>query len=309
MKRFLAGCMAWGLWITGAGATPPDVVVIDERLLGANADNYAVLRSEFDNLGSYYNSNTKVFLEERSKATGKNLKQVLLTDAKRMIDPEHEDPATQPKVTVEVKHQDKELGLGDVLARYPLLSDSRSPADLEGFAVSDDQSVTFGETMTLFARAQVVGEIFGGRLEETPVTVLEVNDQGSEIYLKLSKHDEDLGDGESHWACVGSALTLQVRAHRTKEPIYLRAGTFPDKAAALAKAAEWKELGREKKVSGFDPEIWSTGSDAGSARYHVVLRNSGDLIEREASGAIAEALGLSLQAVSGEKFLEWTPVK
>lgn len=293
-----------------AGATPPDVLVSDERLLGANAENYAVLRTEFDNLGSYYNSNTKVFLEERSKATGKNLKQVLLTDAKRVVDAEHDDPATPPKVTVEVTHQDKEVGLGELLARYPLLSDAKGPAaSLEGFAVRADQAITFGETLTLLDRAQVVGEVFGGRLEETAVTLVEASDQGSEIYLKLAKQDEDLGDAESHWVCVGSALTMQVRAHRTKEPVYLRAGIFPDKATALAKAAEWKEVCRTKKVNGFDPEIWSTGSDAASARYHVVLRNSAHLIERESSGEIGEVLGLPLQAVSGKKFLEWTPVR
>lgn len=44
-------------------ATPTRAVSIDERLLGSNKTHYAILRTEVDNMGSYYDRRTKQFLQ------------------------------------------------------------------------------------------------------------------------------------------------------------------------------------------------------------------------------------------------------
>lgn len=299
--RLLISCL---LLSSVALATPPQVVRTDERLLGENDDAFAVIRRESDNLGSYYARRTRVSLEERSKSTGQTLKAVLLADYTDATDAEHEDPATPPKVTTTVAVQDETVKLGELLVRYALVAEAPTRSELrDRIRIEEDQKILFDGHLTMI-QGSIANGVFREELARIPVALEEIRDAGKSIYLKLSKEEEE-GDSQTCWVCVPPLVTAQVRAHESREEIYLSAGSFSTREEALQKAGEWKA----KKVGEFDPEVWSTAGSGNQRAYHVVLRGSMDLIRRQKFEEIGSALGLVLKPVSSKSFREWTPVR
>lgn len=62
------GCLlAIGILAAPLAATPDHAVTVNERLFGANATDYAVLRIEDDDQGSYYTFRVSTWLDEYSK--------------------------------------------------------------------------------------------------------------------------------------------------------------------------------------------------------------------------------------------------
>jgi len=64
MKQLL---LALGLILVSATfvlGTPDRVLDIEEDFLGSNAEAFAILRTEHDNLGSYYADRVKRYLDE-----------------------------------------------------------------------------------------------------------------------------------------------------------------------------------------------------------------------------------------------------
>ncbi|HEY1123409.1 MAG TPA: hypothetical protein VGE67_17470, partial [Haloferula sp.] len=72
-----------------ANASPDHIVTTKERLLGSNDKAYAVLRTELDNCGSYYESKAKVHLIERFADGSAPEKSTLLSETQRVIDATH----------------------------------------------------------------------------------------------------------------------------------------------------------------------------------------------------------------------------
>jgi hypothetical protein len=307
MHLRLTGFVLWSLASTLSWATPPDIETIDERLLGETDKDFSVLRVEDNNLGSYYLNRQKVYLVERSKADGRSVKETLLTDITKTTDATHEEPNTPAPVSSEVHAKDGTLLLGEVLARYPLVPVHSFEAGVrERFRVVDE-SILFGDRLEVMDATTIARDVFGGRMADVPARLVDVQNAGATIYLKLTKEDDSDGGRESRWVAVPSRVMQQIRASQAKETIYLAAGSFPTVEEARGKLAEWRELCRTKKVPGFDPEIWS--SSAAGGKFAVVLRNSGDLIRREKFAEIGTALDQTLLPISGEKLLEWMPEK
>lgn len=307
MNLRLTGFALWSVASTLSWATPPDVETIDERLLGETDKEFAVLRVEDNNLGSYYLNREKVYLVERSKTDGRSTKETLLTDITKTTDATHEIPNTPPPVKSEVHAKDNTLLLGEVLARYPLVSEhSFQPGVRERFHVVDER-ILFGDRVEVLDAGTIAREVFGGRMAEVPLRLVAVQNAGATIYLKLSKEDDSDSGREARWVAVPPQVMQQVHADQTKESIYLAAGSFPSVEEARKKLAEWRDTCRAKKVPGFDPEIWSSSSSGG--KFAVVLKNSADLIRREKFAEIGTALELTLLPVAGEKLLDWLPEK
>lgn len=297
----LAGPLAW--------ATPPQVTNLDERLLGENGKEFSVLRIEDDNLGSYYQNRQKVSLVERSKETGKDSKETLLTDITTTVDAGHDDPTTPPAVTATVHEKDDALLLGDVFERFPLVPERPlEPALRERFRVVDEE-VVFGERLKVLTAKRIAQEVFDGRVVEIPVRLEDAKNVGATIYLKLSKEDESEGGKEAHWVAVPSEIMRQMRALHTRESVYLAAGSFPTAEEARKQAALWQETCRGKKIFSFWPEIWSAKPRGNEKRFVVVLKDSTDLIRSEKFAGIGEALGVVLQPIAGETLLELAPAK
>jgi hypothetical protein len=315
MKSLLIAFLAWGLVSPLSHGTPGQSVMIDELLLGEDEESFAVLRTERDNLGSYYKSRTKVFLDERSKATGKSVKEVLLTDSTSTVDAEHADPNTEPKVKTEIHQKDERVLLGELLTRFTLIPEPQTglarrtaeSSPFMGMTVHPEGGIQNGQGLVVFDAKTLSEGVFGGRGADLPVQIQSMRQWGTAIYLKLSKDDEDLGEMESHWVCVPPAKAVQVRAHESMEPIYLVAGSFDSKAKAIEAAEKWLATAREKKVAAFSPEIWSMEKNR-TLKYLVVQQRSGDVIGTDQKLGIEKALGIRFEPVKSEGFREWVRV-
>ena len=103
-------------------------MTVEERLLGSNSTGYITLRTEVDNLGTYYGYRTKRFLVEYSKqqsdpkyqeALGAEIDSQLMLDVSTSFDASHPKPFSTEATSHKVNAKNNDVKLADLLERFP----------------------------------------------------------------------------------------------------------------------------------------------------------------------------------------------
>lgn len=316
--------ISWGIWTILFGlavcsspaiATPDRQVTVDEQLIGSSAAGYVVIRTETDNLGSYYRSRTKRFLDEYSKnaaaienetAVGVKTHSRLLLDVSTSIDPEHSDPLTKPAGSELVNEKDKTLALADILERYPTNVTkwdakrfSRLTMQQLGGVYLDSLCVVWGGTLTQ--------TIFENRLPEAEWRLDEVLEDSNCIYLKVSKGTD--GEQQTRFVCIPPRRSRQIHDHLDLKPFYLSAGSFGTKQEALEKARALIEKSKANGLVGFNPEIWTMWKPTDKIVYVIAATYLQEPSTEESFAALEGVLGLHLVPLSSKHFREKTIVR
>ena len=303
IMRRLGFC--WLLAVGLLGATPDHSVVVDERFLGSNATEYALLRTETDNQGSYYISRAKTWLDEYSKEDSRREKRrsTLLLDVRRSVDAGHQDPNTPAPVTETVESENATVSFASLLLRYPRRSTEgwgdEKLAKIDAAAVS---GISF-ERRELLAETTMISEvIFGGRPAGEAWKLSGVSDDGNTIFLHLAMGNDQ--DRATRVMAVPSGESKRTLDQLQLEPIYLVAGTYDQRELAVARAAELRDLAREKKLYGFQPEVWAMLPPTDRITFVVVARGSGEVIKSGNIPSWESALGIHFVPTASDRFQE-----
>ena len=278
-------------------ATPDRATTIHETFLGSNATGYAILRKENDNLGSYYKEHRTTWLDEYQKdaeiATKPRSTQLL--DQTYFTDPED---TTHSSTTEHSK--DTKTTLGDIIDRYQQLELIPWPLEqTKELHFDKNTGSTEYKSQCLVAAKALLGAKFrhvdsGGALE-----LLAVAEDSNCIFLTIATSNDE--EREVRMICIPAAITRNIHALRTLEPLYLSAGTFDSEKEALALVRKLQATAGNS----YRPSlvVWSVfHSDTGKTDYAVVLANSAELIKRNEFGTKQDLLGMHLVPITSEGF-------
>ncbi len=309
MKTLLYPLAAAALALTlQLGATPDHQVTVEEQLSGSNESAFAVLRTETDNLASYYSSQRRVTLDERSKETGELLKSTLLLDVKHAVDANHNDPKTPAPVSQKTLAKDETITAADLLERYPPPHRKIwTEAELAKLETDPTAGIHFDRRVRIADGKQITDDVFHGRLAEVEWRIAGAFEDTNSVYFTLTKLDED-GSKETRLLCLPPSLTESIRAHQNRKPFYLVAGTFGTKEEAIRQAEAWLAKAREGKNFHFQPEVWSKWEQNVRIVHLVVQADSMQLIESGRLKALSELLGVDFTPESSNSFQERTKV-
>jgi hypothetical protein len=291
-------------------ATPDRVVQIHEQLLGTSADGYFILRTETDNLGSYFSSRTKRYLDEHSKnadagnfevAIGERIRTTLLVDVATSIDPESTTPKTKESHT-EVHSKDSSVLLADMLLKFPVSPSKWDDESFRRLTLHQKGGVRCG-AVNVVSGGTVIQDIFENRYPELDWVLDEVMEDMNCLFLKVSKRSSDEVN-ETKFICIPPRRTQQVKAHLTLRPFYLIAGTYATLEEARKQALALDKKCREAKYGHFHPEIWSLREATDKMVYVIADPSTMWHIEGNRFSALKNVIGVELIPRSSERFVE-----
>ena len=310
MKTPVLCLLAIGSLAAPLAATPDHAVTVSERLFGASATDYAILRTEDDNQCSYYSSRVCTWFDEYSKESrglGKT-RSTLLLDVTYQRDANHSDRNTPAPVTETVNSRDATLSMAELLQRYPgQAATNWNQEQLARIEVHPEAGIHFRKRMLLFDGGVIAREVFGDRHRGETWTLEGVSQDMNVLYLRLAM-GQDQGR-ESRIVCVPPQPTKQALDQSTMQPIYLVAGKFDSLAEAEARGQALLQKARGLKIYNFHPEIWSVRQPTDRTEYLVAETYSKELLESSCIPVIEKALEIDFTPVSSERFIERTFVE
>jgi hypothetical protein len=279
-------------------ATPSRTTTIRETFLGSNATGYAILRTESDNLGSYYKEHRTTWLDEYQKDAQKDTK----PRSTQLLDQTHfTDPADTTRKSTTEHSKDAKTTLADIIDRYPQMVLVPWPLEqTKELHFDKNTGSTEYKSQCLIAAKTLLGSRFGHEDPGATLELLAVAEDSNCIFLTIAT-DNDEGQ-ESRIICIPAAITRNIHALKNLEPLYLSAGSFDSEKEALALVR--KMQANAGNSYGPAPMVWSVfHSDTGKTDYAVVLANSADLIKRNEFGAKQQDLfGMHMVPITSEGF-------
>jgi hypothetical protein len=306
-KTFVHIALFWVVTVVLATGTPDHSIKVEERLLGSNTDGFITLRTEVDNLGSYYNSRRKRFLVEYAKlpkdptsevSLGAEVKSLLLLDVSTTlnVDQVATNPSTAKSEETIAKNED--VKLAELLLRFP---DEAKRWDDEKF-----RKITYDSTNG--PRLDRVGIAWGGWIKERfggdrnadlDWELREVFEDANCLYLSV--YAESYGQ---RLVSIPPRKTQQVLDHIAKKPMYLIAGKFKTAEEAIKKGRDLMEKTQGK----FQSEIWSAGRSKEEMVYVVADSQTEEHINNNAFETLEALMGVDLTVMSSKSFDERTEV-
>ncbi|RBP40533.1 hypothetical protein DES53_108240 [Roseimicrobium gellanilyticum] len=293
---------------TLALATPGQIVTVEEKLLGSNPTGYITLRTEVDNLGTYYGNRTQRFLVEYSKepsdpkqeaALGAQVQAKLLLDITTTNDATQDDPFTPEATTRKLNEKDGEVKLADLLERYPSQARKWSAENVVQLEVEPSKGLWLGSTNLAWA-GWIKERFLEDRNSDLEWRLDEVYEDENCLYLSVST--EEYGQ---RLVSIPPRKTKQVRDQLAKQPVYLIAGHSKNKDEAIKLAQELI-----KKTKGkFRCEVWSSGRYAAEMIYVVADSDSSQHLARFRFEETEKLTGVDLSVMSSADFSERTEVK
>lgn len=285
-------------------ASPNHRVTITERLLGTDGKAFSVIRTESDNNGSYYSTNTKVHLIERSADSQEAAKTTLLSETVTVVDATHNDPVIPPPVTTSVKYQDQELRLADILLKYPMATPVPWGEEKRARLVFHANAGVSLDNRVRLAGTREIAAVFGEALKLGEWRIADVFEQGPGLFLVLEIEAPE-GAPESRVLGIGPEQVKQVRAHLAREEIYLSAGAFPTREEAVKAIAGWKATGKSSAI--MEWEIWSRDLPTTKTDHVVVLPRIREMLSGGWAKRVEEETGIRFEAIPSDRFVTWSP--
>jgi len=290
--------------------TPDRSVEVVEEFLGSNETGFAILRSEYDNLGSYYSNRVSRYLDEyektpkeegRALAIAKRVKSALLLDTKNFHD--------QGESSETVLAQDNSIAFAELLRKYPVRGRTWSQEQTSKLTHGKKQGVYAGH-FHVVSHWEVATEVFGFASDDHECVLEEVKEDKNCIYLRLSTREgEDEGDRQTRWICNVPAKTSQILAHLALEPVCLAAGRHPTLQDAVQHAQNILKKAAAEKHPIFELHVWSVTTDNGPPVFTVMLPGELTSMTPEKFERLKKLMGQDLIPISTERCQERTQVR
>lgn len=275
-------------------ATPDGGITIVEKILGTNAEGYAIIRTVTDNPGSYYVEDVTVWLDEYLKKDGlaAKPKSTLLLDQKHTRDPgdgtfgkENNSPSN-PKST-----------LADFLDQYQINSLTPwTPDQVKELDFDSETCRTRFRSQNLVDPDQGKGEKHF-RLDPGAGWLTGVAEDHNALFLTVFQEGNRIRS--TRIVCIPPKMTRNFRALKTLEPIYLSAGIFDSPEKALSRAME---LTMDKAIRG-KWEVWEDRhGEPQKTSYVVVLARSGNVMSQNRRGKGQQRMGVPLLPIPSGGF-------
>jgi len=298
-----------GYWtlVTLAMATPDQVVSVQERLLGSNENGFVTLRTENDNLGSYFSSRSKRFLVEYSKQPsdsrhdsnlGAEIRSTLLLDSSSSDERRESGQQGPGRVTQTVKEQDREVKLAALLLQFPHYAKRWTDEQMKALQCDPTGGVYLGPTNIVWG-GWITQRFVGDPNAKLDWQLEDVFEDGNALYFSVSV--EDLGQ---RLVAIPPRKTQQVRDQLSKQTVYLVAGSFKAVEEAVQSGRELIEKSNGK----FKPEVWSVGRWSEEMQYVVADSESARRIERNEFKILEALTGVDFTVMDGKYFTERTVV-
>ncbi len=296
--------------LTSIQGTPERSVAVNERFAGSSTTDYAVLRTEVDNLGNHYSYREKTWLDEFKKdpSSHESSSSILLLDVTYNLDVNHEDPNTPPAIQENIHSQDTKLPWAEVLQRYPVQTPARwSEVEMADISTHPAVGIRFKQDVLLLG-SDDINKAFGNELATLEWTLREIMGDANSLFLRVSKTGHN---GEEHFRvfCIPEKTTKDVRDRAILKPFYLVAGTYETHDEAILRARALLAITRQKKFYGFHPEVWSARQPTGKIAHVVVDEYSMELLEFGRLQQVEKALEINLVPISSKGFRTRTIVR
>ncbi len=289
-------------------ATPDRIVRVNETLVGIGDQSYAVLRTEDDNMGSYYSSRENIWLDEYplEKAGREPVAQTHLLDVTISIDVEHTDPNTAPAITRTTQHKDTSQTLAGLYERYPRRAfETWSAEQMKDVTCHPEAGIHFRNRIPLLSAKAIQGA-FTDR--DHPWTLESISEGGGALFLRIVRKSPD-EYYEARVFHVPPETTRKVHDQLALKEFYLAAGRYATHDEAIRVTQELNARSRAAKFFYFQPEIWEARMPTGKTEYVIVQENSMWLIETGRVEKTQEVLGVQLVPVSSKHFHRRTLVR
>jgi len=193
--------------------------------------------------------------------------------------------------------------LASILQRYPdQIWQSWTPEQLSKLEVDQVGGIRFNRKLSLVHGTFVHEKLFGGRHADEPWSLSEVSEDAGCIYLKLSIGNDS--GSESRIVCVPPEITKKQRDQSSAQPVYLVAGSFESREEATVAARAIIVKARERKIHGFQLEIWSLKDGTMKTKYVVADQSSTYRIGIGGIPKLETDLEIQLTPMSSERFIE-----
>ena len=311
----MAGLIMLSLSHSPAGATPDHRVNVDEQFLGSNETGFASLRTETDNLASYYAYRTKRYLDEYEKRgdakTGDlniavRTRSTLLLDVTTSIDPNHNDNRTPPARTAKVNAKDDSMALADIFVQYPARCEKWDAERFTKLTTNLTGGVRVGN-LNLVSGDTIKRIVFAHPDPDVNWALDEVTQDSNCVYLRVSCIDGDEAQ-QTRWICLVPRLTRQLEDHLILAPFYMSAGSYPTEKEAMDKAVDLLIKDRENNQQPIGPAIWTMWKNTGKMVYVVVVCDMPEAGKEDSFIALEKRLGVHLVPQSSAQFEERIPV-
>ncbi|MBT8036966.1 MAG: hypothetical protein KJO21_05430 [Verrucomicrobiae bacterium] len=279
-------------------ATPNRNVKVYEKVLGTNAESYAVIRKHSDNMGSHYSDHCKFWLDEYSKKDGPGAK----PKTTFLLNQNHDLGASDGKASTTTELPENPTpSLSVILSRYSLMGTKIwSQEQIKELDIDHKTGRVAYRSQCLFEAGLVLKQRFPDSHAGYGFSLLSVAEDSNTMLLTISKGMDE--DSEERVICVSPSVTQNVRALKKLGPIYLSAGTFKSTKEAL----DYKRtLDEKKKAPKSEWMVWSVSRAAtGKLDYSVVLINSNQFIANSRIPRLKQVEGALLVPIASENFHE-----
>ncbi len=285
-----------------AQGTPDHELRVTERLLGTGRDGFVILRVEKDNLGSYFNSNEKHYLDHYLKQDDATRDEMSEVDSTLVLDREyskHPDakPDEPPVGTVKQKAVSGGVSLADLVEKYPEMPVEWEEEKFRRMTADSTAGVSF-EGYTLIWGG-FVKERFGvDRNSATEWKLDGVVEDDDCIFLAVST------ETQTRIVCLPRRTTKQVGARALLTDYYLVAGSFDTEGEAISEARKLNVRNKEEKGARFVPEVWSARLPTSKTVYLVASPMKEGWVKNEGFSKTEELLGIELEVRSSSTFGE-----
>ncbi len=293
--------LIWMLSPLVALGTPDREVKVEESVLGSNPEGYVTLRTEVDNLGSYYKSRTKRSLVEYSKsqadakydgALGAEIKSEILLDVTTSFDASKSGPDYTASKSVTVNTKNEKIILADLLSKFPDQSRRWNEKEMARLTCESTAGIYIGHINIAWG-GWIKERFCGNPNEKLEWKLNEVSEDANGIYFSVSSDEHG-----QRIVSIPPNKTTQVRDQINKQPVYLIAGKFKSRDEA-------DDLGRkliEKTKGKFVPEIWTYKSQEDKVIYALADSNSTDHLNGDHYESLEALSGVHFTAMSSGLF-------
>jgi len=302
------------LCCSAAQATPDRRLEVDEVLLGVNDKGFVSLRTERDNLCSYYRSRTKRYLDEYLKVQAGEKDQVprqnpakstLLLDVTYSRDPN--DQSAHPAITETVNARDDSVALAKVLSEYPEQPWKWDAERRQRLVTSQRAGVSLGKQLDVVWGGFVTEKLFGERNTEQDWVLEEVYEDQNTLFLRVATPRQE-DEKQSRFLSVPLRKTQQLKDHLSKHEVYLSAGSFLTEKQAVGKALEIAAERIRMDVPGPVPEVWTMRTSADKLAYVVAVCPLEQADTAEKFARLEGLLSVSLAPQASRDFQERIPL-
>ena len=292
-------------------ATPDRAVHVDEDIFGSNETGFAILRTETDNLGSYYTSRTKRYIDEyvkESKEAGYSLalarkeRSTLILDTRDSHGPDAEKSQT-------TEAEDLSVSLAALLKKYPARPRRWNAEQVGKLGKTGSGHGVYAGRFCVVSDYEMARHVFGLEASELEWRLDEVAEDMNSVYLKVYTGTvDDDGDKQSRWICNVPTKSEQLHAHLNLETSCLVSGRFPTVEEAWEQVRVIRAKAKEANHSLYGLEVWSVSQPTGKPVFTLVLRDAVREITAGRFERLKQLIGADLAPTTTSHFLERTKV-